>query len=134
MSKTQVNRGIAVGAKIVIAIAALNGSLAVCLGAFGAHGLKKMLSEQALQVWQTGVTYHFYHVLALLAVGLLMQRKPKQALSISAWLFLAGILMFSGSLYGLALGGPGWLGPVTPLGGISFIVAWLLMGVAALKD
>ncbi len=122
------------GAKFVIAIAAFNGALAVCLGAFGAHGLKKTLSQGALQVWQTGVTYHFYHVLALLAVGLLIQQKPKQALSISAVLFLAGILLFSGSLYGLALGGPSWLGPITPLGGISFIFAWLLMGVAALKD
>lgn len=115
-----------------IALAAVNGLLAVALGAFGAHGLRARLSEPLLNAWQTAVQYHFYHVFALLVVGLLLQSWGKSIwLSTSGAAFFLGILLFCGSLYALALGGPRWLGPITPLGGLSFMVGWLLLFCAA---
>lgn len=113
--------------KTFLGIAALNGFLAVALGAFGAHGLKGRLSEPLFAAYQTGVQYHFYHTLALLGVAILLQRNETNLLIASGWLLIAGIILFSGSLYALALGGPRWVGPVTPLGGICFAVAWLLL-------
>lgn len=121
--------------KIVLLFAAANGALAVILGAFGAHGLKGVISDTMLAVWQTGVQYHFYHVLALLAVGLLMKSGglSRSLLIAAGGLFALGIVLFCGSLYGLALGGPRWLGPITPLGGTLFILAWLSLLVAVAK-
>ncbi len=114
--------------------AALNGFLAVALGAFGSHGLKSRLTEHYLGVWQTAVQYHFYHALALCVVAVLWQKSALASWSSYAgWLFLAGIVLFCGSLYGLALGGPRWLGPVTPLGGLCFLVGWLCLAVGALR-
>lgn len=111
-----------------IALAAANGLVAVGLGAFGAHGLRARLSEPMLNAWQTAVQYHFYHVFALLVVALLLQQWGKSTcLSASGGAFLLGLLLFCGSLYGLALGGPRWLGPITPLGGVCFMVGWLLL-------
>jgi uncharacterized membrane protein YgdD (TMEM256/DUF423 family) len=117
--------------KIFLIFASINGALAVMLGAFGAHGLKGKVSESLLAAYKTGVDYHLLHVLALMALALLMLR----AVSVPVWFiitgycWMAGILLFSGSLYGLALGGPYWLGPVTPVGGLLLIVGWLCLTV-----
>ncbi|MGV6809692.1 MAG: DUF423 domain-containing protein [bacterium] len=100
--------------------------LAVILGAFGAHGLENQLSTQALQRYETGVTYQFYHSLGLLLVGTLILGLPEQA-AVLRWVgygFIAGIVVFSGSLYAYALTGVRMFGMITPLGGLSFIVAW----------
>ena len=108
--------------------------LAVILGAFGAHGLKKILPPDLLTVFATGVQYHFYHALGLIAVGLIAIHLPASfQLRLSGWLMVAGILLFSGSLYLLAITGVRWLGAITPLGGVCFIVAWLLLVVAVYK-
>ena len=120
-------------AKLFILIAAANGFLAVALGAFGAHALKSRLPETLMSTYQTGVQYHFYHALALLGVGILLYRLPSASnlLLASGWLLIAGLLLFCGSLYLLALGGPRWLGPVTPLGGLCFLLGWLSLLLAA---
>lgn len=120
--------------KLFLIIAAANGMMAVLLGAFGAHALKARLDTQALAVWQTAVQYHFVHTLALLVLAVMMQQTLRStALITSAVLFTLGILLFSGSLYGLALGGPRWLGPVTPVGGTLFIAAWASLLVYAIR-
>ncbi len=109
-------------------LGALLGGLAVALGAFGAHALKARLSPERLVTFETGVRYHFYHSLALLAVGLVQFNLPLAGnAALAGWLFLAGIALFSGSLYWLALGGPRWLGPVTPLGGLALIGGWIAL-------
>ena len=98
---------------------------AVALGAFGAHALKNRFDDYALGVFQTAVQYHFYHSLALLAVGVIALNQPHNTLlRSSGWLFLVGILVFSGSLYLLSLSGMRWLGAVTPIGGLAFIAGW----------
>ncbi|HEU4650196.1 MAG TPA: DUF423 domain-containing protein [Croceibacterium sp.] len=99
------------------------------LGAFGAHALKARLGGEALSVWQTAVQYHFWHALALLAVPQLKGAWAKLA----GWLFVAGIVVFSGSLYALALGAPRELGMVTPIGGVALILGWAAFAAAALK-
>jgi uncharacterized membrane protein YgdD (TMEM256/DUF423 family) len=114
--------------KLFLSLAALSGFLAVALGAFGAHALKSKIDANMLSVYQTAVQYQFIHTLALMGVALLlMKAAPVQTSSLvmAGFAFVAGILLFSGSLYGLALGGPRWLGPVTPLGGIMFMLGWL---------
>jgi uncharacterized membrane protein YgdD (TMEM256/DUF423 family) len=109
------------------------GGLAVGLGAFGAHGLKDRLEAlHTAATYQTAVQYHFYHALALLAVALLaLQGRPSGALAVAGWAFTAGVLVFSGTLYGLALSGIKWLGAITPIGGLAFIVGWAALAVAA---
>lgn len=106
---------------------AVAGFLAVALGAFGAHALRARLAPEALAVFETGVRYQMYHALALVAVGLLVERNPRQALRLSGWSFLAGMLLFSGSLYALALSGVRSLGAITPFGGLAFLVGWLAL-------
>lgn len=119
-------------AKVWIALASMFGFAAVALGAFGAHGLKGKLTPELFAAFTTGVQYHFYHTFALLVVAVLMLKWPAERwLSVSAVMFALGILLFSGSLYALALGGPRWLGPITPLGGLSFMVGWLTLMMAA---
>jgi uncharacterized membrane protein YgdD (TMEM256/DUF423 family) len=116
-----------------IKIAAILGALAVALGAFGAHGLKSRLDPSDLQVYQTGVTYQVYHVLALLAVGILQRNGENKFLNWSAILFTVGIILFSGSLYALTffklfhLGAYGFVGAITPFGGLMFIAGWLCL-------
>ena len=100
------------------------------LGAFGAHALKAQLSAEALSIWQTAVQYHFWHALALLAVAL---AGSGPWFKVSAWLLIAGLFLFSGSLYALALGAPRELGMVTPLGGVALILGWLAFAVAAIR-
>lgn len=119
-------------AKNYLLIAALSGLLAVALGAFGAHGLKQRLGADLLAVFQTGVQYHFYHTLALLAVALLLLQAPQSTeLRWSALLFCIGIVIFSGSLYVLSITGIRWLGAITPLGGVAFIAGWIFLALAA---
>ncbi len=114
--------------RLAISTAALLMAAAVALGAFGAHALKARLAPDLLSVWQTGVTYHAWHALALLATGLLMLHFPDAApFRSTAWLFIAGIVLFSGSLYALALGASSRAGYVTPFGGIAFIAGWLIL-------
>ena len=112
-------------ANLFISLGALSGLLAVAFGAFGAHALRGRLDEYAMGVFETAVQYHFYHTLALLAVGLIAMHQPQTALlRSSGWLFVIGLLLFSGSLYCLSLTGIKWLGAITPLGGLAFIAGW----------
>jgi uncharacterized membrane protein YgdD (TMEM256/DUF423 family) len=128
-------------AKTYLLIAALNGFIAVALGAFGAHGLKQRLSADMFAIYQTGVQYHFYHTFALVAVALLLLHLPLtnmaltnislvNALRWSGILFTVGIVIFSGSLYVLSITGIRWLGAITPLGGLAFLAGWLLLARA----
>ena len=122
------------GARFALVLGALAMALAVALGAFGAHALKARLAPEALDIWRTGVTYHAWHALALVAVGLLMLHAPGSgALRVAGWLFAAGIVLFGGSLYALALGAPRALGAVTPFGGLAFIAGWVAFAIGALQ-
>lgn len=119
-------------AKLFVVLGALLCAGAVAAGAFGAHALKARLAPELLAVYRTAVEYHFYHALGLVLVGSLASRMPDATLvAASGWTMLAGIALFSGSLYLLAVTGIRWLGAVTPVGGLAFIVAWLLLAVAA---
>ena len=122
------------GAKLFVSIGAAMAALAVVLGAFGAHALKTRLPAGLLEDYQTAVQYHFWHALGVLAVGLALQLLPEAGwLRSAGWLLTAGIVLFCGSLYLLALTGSKWLGAVTPLGGLAFILGWLALMVAALR-
>lgn len=112
--------------KTFLVIGALAMALGVILGAFGAHGLKNRLSPDLLAIYHTGVEYHLYHALGLLLVGILIQQFPQlSGLQVGGWLLFAGILIFSGSLYVLAISGVRWLGAITPIGGLAFIAGWV---------
>jgi uncharacterized membrane protein YgdD (TMEM256/DUF423 family) len=122
-------------AKLFIALGAAAGALGVVLGAFGAHALKARLGADMLSVWQTGVQYHLWHALGIVAVGLLAFHIPGSApLKWAGWLMLAGIVLFSGSLYILAASGVRWVGAITPFGGGCFITGWLVVAYAVLRD
>ena len=122
-------------AKSFLILSSLAGGLAVILGAFAAHGLKARLEPALLAAFRTGVEYQFYHALALLGVAILLQQWQGGTLLVAAGIFFTlGILLFSGSLYGLALLQWKWLGPITPLGGVCFIVAWACLLAAAAKQ
>ncbi len=112
--------------------AALTGALSVALGAFAAHGLKQFLPPAAIQVFETGVRYQFYHVFALLAVGILYQQGTARWLRWSGNLFISGMIVFSGSLYLLCLlpARFSWVGAITPLGGVALIAGWVCMLLA----
>ncbi|MEX1668803.1 DUF423 domain-containing protein [Zhongshania guokunii] len=121
-------------ASLTLFLAAVLGFLAVALGAFGAHGLKASLSAEMMAVYQTAVQYHFYHCFALLVVGLLMHSGVQLLpLRIAAVLFFLGVLVFSGSLYALALTEIRILGAITPIGGLMFLVAWACLAYSAWK-
>ena len=128
-------------ARFYLLVSAISGLLSVALGAFGAHGLKKVVSPEMLAAYQTGVQYQFIHTLVLLALAILMlASKPAvvNKLKWSANLMITGIVLFSGSLYTMtfmsAAGGfPTWLGPITPIGGLAFIMGWIFLMVAVLK-
>ncbi|MGI9276071.1 MAG: DUF423 domain-containing protein [Endozoicomonas sp.] len=115
--------------------ASISGFLAVGLSAFGAHALKEQLSERLMSVYQTAADYQFYHSLALLLVTVLAYQFPKaRFLRLSARFFLAGIIIFSGSLYLLSLTGAGWLGAITPVGGVSLMLGWLMLAIFAVRE
>jgi uncharacterized membrane protein YgdD (TMEM256/DUF423 family) len=109
-----------------ILIAAIYGSAAVVFGAFGAHALKARLTAEQLASWQTAVQYHLLHSVAILALGLFALHAGR-SVRVPAGLFSVGVLLFSGSIYGLVLGGPRLLGPVTPIGGICLIAGWIAL-------
>jgi len=120
--------------KTFIIIGAINAFLAVALGAFGAHGLEGRVEQKYLEIWKTGVTYQMFHATGLLIVGVLLGRLPANALlSWSGWMMLIGIILFSGSLYVMTLTKISILGAITPLGGLAFLAAWILIIVAAVK-
>lgn len=112
-------------ARVALLVAGLLLGLAVALGAFGAHALKARLTPELQTVWGTAVQYHAWHALGLLATGVLQLVRPCVAFGVAAWLFVAGIVLFSGSLYLLTLTGARALGAVTPLGGVAFLAGWL---------
>lgn len=119
--------------RIFLAIAAILAGIAVAAGAFASHGLRERLSDRALEIFETGARYQMYHALALLLVGVLLSRaEAAQSLLIAAgWAFVAGIAIFSGSLYALSLSGIKVLGAITPLGGVAFLGGWTCLAIAA---
>ena len=118
-------------AKWLLMLASLSGFTSVALGAFAAHGLRGKLPENLLNAFQTGVSYQLWHTMALIGVALLLLRSPESTLlKVTGVLFAVGIVLFSGSLYLLALSGLGKLGMITPLGGVLWLIAWLCLGLA----
>ena len=107
--------------------------LAVALGAFGAHGLRQRLSPEMLAIFETGVRYHVYHALALLAVAWVADKNPESLANAAGWAFTVGIAVFSGTLYILSISGIRWLGAVTPIGGVALLVGWVLLFLAAAR-
>lgn len=114
--------------------AGMSGFIAVAAGAFAAHGLKERLSPENLQVFETAARYQMYHALALLAVAWLASTAPSRAATVAGWGFVAGTILFSGSLYALVLTGTRWLGAITPIGGVAFLIGWVAMAVAGFKS
>lgn len=114
-------------------LGALSALVSVAAGAFGAHALRARLAPDLLAVFETGARYQMYHALALVAVAWTAARWPGPWAGAAGWLFLAGTLLFSGSLYALALSGARWLGAITPLGGAAFLAGWVCLAVAAQK-
>ena len=119
------------GGRLFATLGAISAFLAVAAGAFGAHALRARLSPDLLAVFETGARYQMYHALGLLAVAWMLSRWPGPWPARAGWLFVAGTVLFSGSLYALALSGLRWLGAVTPLGGLAFLAGWLCLAVAA---
>jgi len=120
--------------KTFIIIGAINAFLSVALGAFGAHALEGKISKKYIDIWNTGVLYQMFHAIGIIIVGVLMGNvAPTSLLSWSGWLMLIGTILFSGSLYVLSLSGIKVLGAITPLGGVSFLAAWVLLIVFAAK-
>jgi uncharacterized membrane protein YgdD (TMEM256/DUF423 family) len=121
--------------KLFIILGSLNAFVGVALGAFGAHGLKTKVAPEMLTVWETAVQYHLVHALGLILVGILCQLMPAASLLRPAgWLLLAGIILFSGSLYALVLTGTKPIGIITPIGGVAFLIGWLLLALSAWRD
>jgi uncharacterized membrane protein YgdD (TMEM256/DUF423 family) len=122
--------------KQILQLAGISGAIAVGLGAFGAHSLEALLIQNGrLDTFQTAVNYHFYHTLALFGIGILATIKPDwKGISFAAWSMVLGILIFSGSLYVLSLTGITWLGAITPLGGLAFILGWSSLVYLSFKN
>lgn len=118
-------------ARTFLVLAALSGFIAVAAGAFGAHALKTRLAADLLAVFDTAVRYQMFHVVGLIAAAWLAARSPGPAVLASGWCFVAGTVLFSGSLYALALTGTRWLGAITPFGGVLFLAGWLLLAWTA---
>ena len=119
--------------KLFLIIGVINGFIAVALGAFGAHGLEGRLSEKMIQTWEKAVDYQMFHTMALLATGLLLSKFQGGAFLQAGWLFLIGIILFSGSLYIYASTGIKTFAMITPLGGVAFLIGWVLLGYAIIK-
>jgi uncharacterized membrane protein YgdD (TMEM256/DUF423 family) len=107
--------------------------LAVAAGAFGAHALQERLPPERLSIFEVAARYHMYHALGMLAAGWVLDRWPHPAARAAGWLFAMGTVLFSGSLYTLALSGLRWLGAITPFGGLAFLAGWLALAWAALR-
>ncbi|MBI3004222.1 MAG: DUF423 domain-containing protein [Ignavibacteriales bacterium] len=108
-------------------LGSVGGFFSVALGAFGAHTLKPQITSEMLSAFETGVRYQMYHSLALFVVGYALGIYARRQFAVAGWLFVAGIVMFSGSLYAMAVMGMTWLGPVTPIGGVAFLAGWLVL-------
>jgi uncharacterized membrane protein YgdD (TMEM256/DUF423 family) len=122
-------------ARQCLLVAAVALAAAVALGAIGAHAARGRLAPDAVAIYQTAVQYHFWHALGLLCVSILMAQRPAaQGLAWTAWLLIAGLLLFCGSLYALALTNTPWIGALTPVGGVAFIAAWLVLAWVALRQ
>ncbi|KYD29916.1 DUF423 domain-containing protein [Parageobacillus toebii] len=120
--------------KMFVLLGAINAFLAVALGAFGAHGLEGKIPDRYLEIWKTGVQYQMFHALGLFVVGLLLGKFPNIGLLTTAgWIMFIGIFLFSGSLYVLSVTQIKPLGMITPFGGVAFLIAWVLIGYAAMK-
>lgn len=117
-----------------LALGALFAALGVAAGAFGAHGLKGRLSPDMLDVFETAARYQMYHALGLIAVAWAAARWPSPAVTLAGWCMVAGIVVFSGSLYVLSVTGIRWLGAITPLGGVAFMAGWLALALAAWRS
>jgi uncharacterized membrane protein YgdD (TMEM256/DUF423 family) len=115
--------------RVFFAVGAVSAFVGVAVGAFGAHGLKNRLDAEALAVFEVGVRYQMYHAFALVAAAWAWARWPGTLAVAGGWLFVAGTLVFSGSLYALSLTGVRWLGAITPLGGLAFLAGWLCLAV-----
>lgn len=118
--------------RLFLSTSAVSALIAVGAGAFGAHALRDQLTPELLATWTTGANYQMYHALALLAVGVLMERLSiggSPLLTAAGWLFIGGTVLFSGSLYVLALTGVTWLGAITPLGGLAFLAGWAAVAI-----
>jgi uncharacterized membrane protein YgdD (TMEM256/DUF423 family) len=120
--------------RLLFAAGALSAAISVGTGAFAAHGLKARLAPEALAVFETGARYQMYAAFGLLAAGWAASRWSGALAAWGGWLLLAGTVLFSGSLYALALSGVRWLGAITPLGGVAFIAGWVLLALAALRS
>ena len=116
----------------LVAVGAVNAAVSVGAGAFAAHGLKGHISDQMLATFETGARYHMYHALAIVFCGVLAARVTGAAAA--GWIFQLGIVLFSGSLYALALSGQEWIGVFTPFGGVAFLVGWVWLAWSALKS
>lgn len=116
-----------------LALGALFGFLAVALGAMGAHALSGRLAPDRLALYETAARYQMYHALALLAVAWVADRFPGGAAAAAGWAFVAGIIVFSGTVYALAFGAPRWLGAITPIGGLCFLAGWALLAWSAVR-
>lgn len=119
--------------KTFVLLGSVNAFLSVALGAFGAHGLKSRISPDMLAVYETGVHYHMMHALGLILVAILAEKWSSPLISWSGWALFVGIVLFSGSLYALSISGIRILGAITPLGGVSFLIGWVLLAIAAYK-
>jgi uncharacterized membrane protein YgdD (TMEM256/DUF423 family) len=119
--------------RTLIVLGSVLAAAAVAAGAFGAHALAARLTPERLATWDTAARYHMLHALAILLVAALAHRLHAPMAAAAGWLFVAGIVVFGGTVYALALGGPRWLGAVTPLGGLAFIAGWLLLAWGALR-
>jgi uncharacterized membrane protein YgdD (TMEM256/DUF423 family) len=120
--------------RVFFALGAASAFIAVAAGAFGAHALKARLTPEMLGIFEVGVRYQMYHALGLIACAWAVSKWPGNLAAASGWLFVAGTLVFSGTLYALALTGVRWLGAITPLGGLAFLAGWLCLAAAALKS
>lgn len=117
---------------VFIGLGALSAFISVAAGAFGAHALKQVLDTDMLAVYHTAVDYQFFHSIGLIIIGALQKISPRNRLTLAAWIMLAGIIIFSGSLYVLSTTGIKWLGMITPVGGVCFLAAWLILALSYL--
>ncbi|RDW20504.1 DUF423 domain-containing protein [Oceanobacillus chungangensis] len=120
--------------KLFLILGAINGFIAVALGAFGAHGLEGKVSEKQIGTWNTAVDYQMFHTMALFVTGLLLAKFQSGGLQWAGWMFLVGIIIFSGSLYLYSVTSVKTFGMITPIGGVAFLIGWILLGTAVMRN
>ncbi|WP_430790101.1 DUF423 domain-containing protein [Virgibacillus flavescens] len=119
--------------KLLLILGAINGFIAVALGAFGAHGLEGKISEKAIATWEKAVTYQMFHTMALFVTGLLLAKIQSGGMLWAGWMFFIGIILFSGSLYVYSTTGIKTFAMITPIGGVAFLAGWVLLGYGVMK-